>query len=200
MDAGHFDTLTAYAAANTLRLDDLNPHFWRTHDGGKTWTEINTGIAPGAVANSIREDPRKKGLLYAATDTQVWVSFDDGDHWQSLRLEHAGDLGARHPGEGRRVLPVLRSRGRHARPRLLDSRRRDAAAAAGGAARPRTAPYLFKPATGVRVRFGMNDPTPWPPELPAGENPPPGAILDYYLPAAASGRSEARDPERARAR
>ena len=86
MDAGHFDTLTAYAAANTLRVDDMNPHFWRTHDGGKTWTEINNGIAPGAVANSIREDPRKKGLLYAATDTQVWVSFDDGDHWSSLRL------------------------------------------------------------------------------------------------------------------
>ena len=86
MDAGHFDTKTAYAAANTLRLDDMNPHFWRTHDGGKTWTEIDNGIAGGAVANSIREDPRKKGLLYAATDTQVWVSFDDGDHWQSLRL------------------------------------------------------------------------------------------------------------------
>src|SRR5262249_3238568 len=87
MDAGHFDTKTAYAAANTLRLDDMNPHFWRTHDGGKTWTEINNGIAPGAVANSIREDPRKKGLLYAATDTQIWVSFDDGDHWHSLRLD-----------------------------------------------------------------------------------------------------------------
>jgi hypothetical protein len=84
IEAGHFDR-TAYAAANTLRLDDMNPHFWRTHDGGKTWTEINNGIAPGAVANSIREDPRKKGLLYAATDTQVWVSFDDGDHWQSLQ-------------------------------------------------------------------------------------------------------------------
>ena len=82
MEAGHFDTKTAYAAANTLRLDDMNPHFWRTHDGGKTWTEIDNGIAAGAVSNSIREDPRKKGLLYAATDTQVWVSFDDGDHWQ----------------------------------------------------------------------------------------------------------------------
>ncbi len=87
IDAGHFDTQTAYAAANTMRIDDMNPHFWRTHDGGKTWTEINNGIAPGAVTNSIREDPRKKGLLYAATDTQVWVSFDDGDHWQSLRLD-----------------------------------------------------------------------------------------------------------------
>ena len=86
MDAGHFDTKTAYAAANTLRLDDMNPHFWRTHDGGKTWTEIDNGIAAGAVANSIREDPRKKGLLYASTDTQVWVSFDDGDNWHSLRL------------------------------------------------------------------------------------------------------------------
>src|SRR5205085_6564904 len=87
IDAGHFDNLTAYAAANTLRLDDLNPHFWRTHDGGKTWTEIDTGIAPGAVASSIREYPRTKGLLYAATDLQVWVSFDVGYHSRSLKLD-----------------------------------------------------------------------------------------------------------------
>src|SRR5690242_9231284 len=87
MDAGHFDKATAYAAANTMRIDDMNPHFWRTHDGGKTWTEINNGIAPGAVANSIREDPRQRGLLYAATDLQVWVSYDDGDHWESLKMD-----------------------------------------------------------------------------------------------------------------
>jgi photosystem II stability/assembly factor-like uncharacterized protein len=87
IEAGHFSKLTAYAAANTLRLDDLNPHFWRTHDGGKTWTEINNGLAMGSPVNSIREDPRQKGLLYGATDTQVWVSFDDGDHWQSLRID-----------------------------------------------------------------------------------------------------------------
>lgn len=85
IEAGHFSTGTAYAAANTMRVDDMNPHFWRTHDGGRTWSEINTGLAPGAVANSIREDPRVKGLLYAATETQVWVSYDDGDHWESLR-------------------------------------------------------------------------------------------------------------------
>ena len=66
LEAGHFDTQTAYAAVNTLRLDDMNPHFIRTHDGGKTWTEINTGIAGGAASNSIREDPRQKGVLYAA--------------------------------------------------------------------------------------------------------------------------------------
>src|SRR6185436_7395495 len=87
MEAGHFDTRTAYAAANTLRVDDPNPHFWKTHDGGRSWQEISGGIAPGWVANTIREDPRVPGLLYAGTDTQVWVSFDDGEHWQSLRLD-----------------------------------------------------------------------------------------------------------------
>ena len=86
MDAGHFDAQTAYAAVNTLRLDDMRPHLFRTHDGGKTWTEIDNGIPDGAATSAIREDPKRKGLLYAGTETQVYVSFDDGDHWQSLRL------------------------------------------------------------------------------------------------------------------
>jgi photosystem II stability/assembly factor-like uncharacterized protein len=189
MDAGHFDNLTAYAAANTLRLDDMNPHFWRTHDGGKTWTEINTGIAPGAVANSIREDPRKKGLLYAATDVQVWVSFDDGDHWRSLRGNMpaisvrditikddstclCADLVAGTHGRGFWILDDVTP--------LRQSAEARAAQAANEA-------YLFKPITAVRVRFATNSPTPWPPELPAGENPPPGGIIDYYLSASASG-------------
>jgi hypothetical protein len=182
MEAGHFDAKTAYAAANTLRLDDMNPHLWRTHDGGKTWTEIDKGIDGGAVTNSIREDPRKKGLLYAATDTQVWVSFDDGDNWHSLRLNMApisvrdievkddascmcSDLVAGTHGRGFWILDDV-----------TPLRQVTEAAAAANA-------YLFKPETGVRVRFATNDPTPWPPELPAGENPPPGAIVDYYLPA-----------------
>jgi photosystem II stability/assembly factor-like uncharacterized protein len=181
MDAGHFDTKTAYAAANTLRLDDMNPHLWRTHDGGKTWTEIDHGIAAGAVTNSIREDPRKKGLLYAATDTQVWVSFDDGDNWSSLRLDMpaisvrdiqvkdddscmCSDLVAGTHGRGFWILDDVTP--------LRQAAEAHAAASA----------YLFKPETGIRIRFGTNDPTPWPPELPAGENPPAGAIVDYYLP------------------
>ena len=86
MDAGHFDAQTAYAAVNTMRLDDMRPHLFRTHDGGKTWTEIDNGIPDGAATSAIREDPKRKGLLYAGTETQVYVSFDDGDHWQSLRL------------------------------------------------------------------------------------------------------------------
>ncbi len=186
VEAGHFDTLTAYAAANTMRIDDMRPHFWRTHDGGRTWTEIDTGIAPGAAANAIREDPEKRGLLFASTETQVWVSFDDGDHWQSLRLDmpavsvrdlqvkddttcFCSDLVAGTHGRGFWILDDI-----------TPLRQIEEARAA------RTA-YLFRPETALRVRFGTNDPTPWPPEVPAGENPPPGAILDYYLPAAARG-------------
>jgi photosystem II stability/assembly factor-like uncharacterized protein len=189
IEAGHFDTRTAYAAANTMRIDDMNPHFWRTHDGGRTWTEIDGGIAPGAVANAIREDPRVPGLLYASTDTQVWVSFDDGEHWQSLRLNmpaisvrdiavkddstcHCADLLAGTHGRGFWILDDL------------TPLRQEAALRAAHAA---GSPYLVKPVTALRVRFGTNEPTPWPPELPAGQNPPRGAILDYYLPAGAAG-------------
>ncbi|HEV7705260.1 MAG TPA: hypothetical protein VGO46_13255 [Gemmatimonadaceae bacterium] len=184
IEAGHFDDRTAYAAANTLRLDDLNPHFWRTHDGGKSWTEIDDGIAPGAVANSIREDPRKKGLLYAATDAQVWVSFDDGDHWQSLRRDMpaisvrdlqvkddstclCSDLVAATHGRGYWILDDI-----------TPLRQRAEVSAA-------TDLYLLKPVTAVRVRGATNDPTPWPPELPAGENPSAGATIDYFVGSAA---------------
>jgi len=185
IEAGHFDTLTAYAAANTLRIDDMRPHFWRTHDGGRTWTEINTAIASNAVANSIREDPRVRGLLYAATDAQVWVSFDDGANWQSLRLNMpaisvrdiqvkddssclCADLIAGTHGRGFWILDDLSPIRQLARSRSAET-------------------YLVKPNTAVRVRFGTNEPTPWPPELPAAENPPAGAIIDYALAADASG-------------
>ncbi|MEZ4416126.1 MAG: glycoside hydrolase [Gemmatimonadota bacterium] len=186
IEAGHFDVGTAYAAANTMRIDDMNPHFWRTHDGGRTWVEINRGIAPGAVANSIREDPRTPGLLYAATETQVWVSFDDGDQWHSLRLDMpavsvrdikvkddstclCSDLVAGTHGRGFWILD-----------NVTPLRQAVEAASAERA-------YLFEPATAVRVRFGTNDPTEWTPELPHGENPLPGGIIDYWLAADAAG-------------
>jgi photosystem II stability/assembly factor-like uncharacterized protein len=186
IDAGHFDTQTAYAAANTMRIDDLNPHLWRTHDGGRTWTEIDHGIAPGAATNAIREDPHKKGLLYASTETQVWVSFDDGDNWQSLRLDMpavsvrdiqikddsicmCSDLIAGTHGRGFYILDDV-----------TPLRQAAEARSAGGA-------YLFKPQTALRIRLATNDPTPWPPEVPAGENPPNGAIIDYYLSSNVSG-------------
>ena len=85
MEASHFDPKTAYAAINTLRLDDLRPHILRTRDGGQTWTEIVNGIPSGGIVNVVREDPKTKGLLFAGSEREVYVSFDDGDHWQSLR-------------------------------------------------------------------------------------------------------------------
>ncbi|MEO8452355.1 MAG: glycoside hydrolase [Gemmatimonadota bacterium] len=189
IEAGHFDGKTAYAAANTMRIDEAMPHFFRTHDGGKSWTEINAGLTAGAVANAIREDPRQAGLLYAATETQVWFSTDDGDHWQSLRLNMpaisvrdievkddssclCADLVAGTHGRGFWILDDLTP--------LRQLVQVKAAAAAAS-------PYVVRPEPAVRVRFGTNDPTPWPPEVPAGENPPPGAIIDYYLPADQSG-------------
>ncbi|MFL5580595.1 MAG: glycoside hydrolase, partial [Gemmatimonadaceae bacterium] len=84
IDASRFDSLGAYVAVNTFRLDDLRPHVYRTHDGGRTWQRMVAGIDSGAVINAVREDPKRRGLLYAAGETQVWVSFDDGDRWQSL--------------------------------------------------------------------------------------------------------------------
>ena len=186
IDAGHFDTQTAYAAANTERIDDMNPHFWRTHDGGKTWAEIDNGIAPGAAANSIREDPRQRGLLYASTETQVWVSFDDGDHWQSLRLDMPAvsvrDLQVKDDSicMCSDLIAGTHGRGFYILDDVTPLRQEVAALRASPA-------YLYKPATAIRIRLGTNDPTPWPPELPAGENPPNGAIIDYYLAADVQG-------------
>jgi photosystem II stability/assembly factor-like uncharacterized protein len=189
LDAGHFDTKTAYIAANTLRLDDLRPHFYRTHDGGATWTEIANGLPGNAAANTIREDTRVRGLLYAGTDTQVWVSFDDGDHWESLRVDMpaisvrdlqvkddstclCSDLVAGTHGRGFYILDNITMLRQMATARQ--------AMAAGKA-------YLFAPATAVRVRFAVNDPTPWPPEVPSGESAPSGAFIDFALPSSSAG-------------
>ena len=174
MDAGHFDAETAYAAVNTMRLDDMRPHLFRTHDGGKTWTEIDNGIPDGAATSAIREDPKRKGLLYAGTENQVYVSFDDGDHWQSLRLNM--------PASSVRDLEVKGDdliAGTHGRGFLIlddvTPLRQITAQIAGENA------HLYAPETAIRIRNDMNPPTPWPPDMATGKNPPDGAIIDYYL-------------------
>ena len=86
MDASHFDAKSAYAAVNTIRLDDLRPHIYRTRDEGKTWQEIVQGLPNDENVNAVREDPKRRGLLFAATERGVYYSLDDGDNWQSLRL------------------------------------------------------------------------------------------------------------------
>jgi photosystem II stability/assembly factor-like uncharacterized protein len=86
IDAGRFDDQTAYAAVNTFRLDDLRPHIYRTHDGGATWKEIVNGLPNGGIVNTVREDPFQQGLLFCGTEQAVYFSRDDGENWQTLRL------------------------------------------------------------------------------------------------------------------
>ena len=180
IDAGRFDAQTAYAAINTLRLDDMRPHIYRTHDGGKTWTHITNGIPDVAPVNAVREDPKRKGLLFAGTEREIFVSFDDGDHWQSLRLNMPAtsmrdlivkddDLVVATHGRGFWILDDIT-------PLRQLSREADSAEA-----------ILFKPQVATRVRWNMNTDTPLPPDEPAGENPPDGAVINYALKAEASG-------------
>jgi hypothetical protein len=179
MDASHFDANTAYAAVNTLRLDDLRPHIYRTKDGGKTWTEIVSGIDDGATINVVREDPKRRGLLFAGSERTVWFSLDDGDHWRSLRLNL--------PATSIRDLIIKDNDlvvGTHGRGIwILDDFSAIRQWTPKAAADPAT---LFKPATATRVRFSMYTDTPVPPDEPMAENPPDGAPIDYYLSRAAS--------------
>ncbi len=180
LEASHFDPQTAYAAINTLRLDDLRPHIYRTRDSGKTWTETTSGIPENENVNSVREDPKRKGLLFAGTERAVYVSFDDGDHWQSLRLNM--------PATSVRDLTIKDNDlavGTHGRGFwILDDitplRQMDNKVVASNA-------FLFAPELAYRVRWDTNPDTPLPPDEPAGQNPPDGAIFNYYLKSAAAG-------------
>lgn len=174
MDAGHFDAQTAYAAVNTMRLDDMRPHLFRTHDGGKSWTEIDNGIPDGAATSAIREDPKRKGLLYAGSETQVYVSFDDGDHWQSLRLNMPASSVRDLEVKGDDLIAATHGRGFLILDDVTPLRQIAAHLAEENA-------HLYTPQTALRIRNDMNPPTPWPADMATGKNPPDGAIIDYYL-------------------
>ena len=174
IEASHTDPKTAYAAVNTLRLDDLHPHIYRTRDGGKTWTEIISGIPVDENVNSVREDTRRIGLLFAGTERAVYVSFDDGDHWESLRLNMPAtsirdllikddDLAVATHGRGFWILDDITPL-RQLEPRVLSERA-----------------FLFAAEPALRIHWNSNTDTPLPPDTPAGQNPPDGAIVDYYL-------------------
>jgi photosystem II stability/assembly factor-like uncharacterized protein len=179
MDASHFDENTAYAAVNRIRCDDMKPHIYKTNNGGVSWKEIVNGL-PNDPINVVREDPFRKGLLYAGSERAVYVSFDDGEHWQSLRLNMPAtsirdlvikddDLVVGTHGRGFWILDNITPL-RQLNEQIIKS-----------------GPVLYKPQTAYRVRWNQYTDTPIPQEEPAGENPPDGAMIDYYLDADAKG-------------
>ncbi len=174
LDASHFDTASAYAAVNRFRLDDLHPYIYRTHDGGTTWQKIIIGLPDNEPVNTVREDPERKGLLFAGTERSVYVSWDDGDHWQSLKMNL--------PPTSIRDLVVHNDDivvGTHGRSFwIMDNitpLRQFASDVANDSA------HLYAPQLTYRVRRNNNPDTPLPPEEAAGQNPPDGAMIDYSL-------------------
>jgi len=180
LEASHFDEKTAFASVSRFRVDDLTPYIYRTRDSGKTWELITSGLPNDAPVDTVREDPVRKGLLFAGSETSVWMSFDDGDHWQSLQLNlphtsmrdlwiHGSDLIVATHGRSFWILDDI-----------TPLRQMDEKALAAGV-------WLSHPALAYRVKRDTNTDTPLPPDEPLAENPPDGAAIDYYLAQPASG-------------
>jgi hypothetical protein len=178
LEASGHDAATAYAVISGFR--DLRPLIYRTRDYGQNWQLINTGLTQTGSARVVREDPVRKGLLYAGTWNGVYVSLDDGDHWQTLQLNlptatvndldvHDGDLVAATYGRSLWILDDI-----------TPLRQYDAKW-------PQSDAHLLSPRSTVRVRWDMYQDTPLPPETPAGNNPPDGAIIYYFLKSAPAG-------------
>ena len=170
IEASPFDAATAYVAVDAHKLDNFKPYIFKTTDFGKTWTSLAAGLPDNSYVHAVHEDPKRKGLLYAGTETGLWVSFDDGSHWQSLQLNlpptpihdmvvHNDDLTAATHGRSFWVLDDL-----------SPLRQASANIATEEA-------HLFTPRSANRTREGHVDPR----HYPIGENPPPGAILYYFL-------------------
>ena len=178
IEASPHDVAVAYAAVDRHQVDDLNPYIYRTRDSGKTWQKITQDLPPGAYVHAVREDPRRKGLLFAGTELGVYVSYDDGDRWQPLQnnlpvssvrdlVIHGDDLVVATHGRAFWILDDI-----------SPLREWTAAIAAQDA-------HLFHPAPAIRIRRSESHDTPLPLETPVGQNPPAGAIFDYFLKSAA---------------
>jgi photosystem II stability/assembly factor-like uncharacterized protein len=174
IEASHFDVNEAYAAVERHQLSDYEPHIYRTLDSGKTWTEITRGLPAGIYVQTVKEDPARRGLLFTGTERNVFVSFDDGDHWQSLQLNlppasmrdlavHRDDLIVATHGRGFWMIDYITPLRQ-----LSDEVAKENA-------------YLFQPAVAYLLTPGNDNGTPMPRDEPIAENPPFGAMIDYYL-------------------
>ncbi len=176
LDASHLDAATAYVALRAA--GETTPSFYRTHDYGRSWTKIVNGLptdqVSGSYAHVIRADPEKAGLLYAGTESAMYVSFDDGDHWQSLMLNLPNTSYRDIVVKDNDLIVATYGRGIWILDDISPLRQITPAIAAEPA-------HLFKPGNAIRVRREMNEDTPFPPEVPHAENPPVGAIIYYYL-------------------
>jgi photosystem II stability/assembly factor-like uncharacterized protein len=170
IDASPHDANTAYVAVDRHRLDDFKPYIYKSADLGKTWAQIVNGIPEGAYVHAVREDPKRKGLLYAGTEIGVYVSFDDGAHWQPLQLNlpvspihdlviKDDDLVVATHGRSFWILDNLTP----LRQVTAQSNQADAT--------------LYQPQTGLRLHYA----TEFDKRQPVGDNPPPGAMIDYYF-------------------
>jgi len=181
ISASHFDDATAYVSVSRFRINDLRPYIFRTHDGGVTWQPISAGLPDNSPVDTVREDTIRKGMLFAGTETAVWMSLDDGDHWQALQynLPHTSmrdlwvkdnDLIVATHGRSFWILDDISAL------RQLSDLQSPAKT------------FLFKPGEAYRVRRSTYTDTPLPIDEPAGENPPAGAVIDYYLPPSVTDR------------
>jgi photosystem II stability/assembly factor-like uncharacterized protein len=173
VEASRHDLATAYLTVGARR-ESTSPYVFRTDDYGKSWRKIVNGFPEHEMVRVVREDPKRKDLLYAGTDTSVYVSWDRGDHWQPLSLNlpatpitdlqvHDHDLVISTFGRSLWILDDI-----------TPLREISPSVTAADAT-------LFVPAPAVRVRWDNYQDTPYPIETPAGQNPPDGAILYYYL-------------------
>jgi hypothetical protein len=180
IDASHTDLNTAYAAAERHQLEDYDPYIYRTRDAGKTWEPIVTGLPKGVYVQTVKEDPVRPGLLFCGTERGVFVSFDFGDHWQPLQLNlppsSMRDLAVKDDD----LIVATHGRGFWILDNITPLRQIDANALTADA-------ILFKPQPTVLVPEPNEQGTPIPKDEPFAENAPWGAMLDYYLKAAASG-------------
>jgi photosystem II stability/assembly factor-like uncharacterized protein len=174
IDASPHDAASAFAAIDRHQMDDITPHIYRTHDFGKTWTKIASGIPANAYVHAVREDPIRKGLLFAATELGVYVSFNDGELWQPLQLNLPVSPIRDLVVKGNDLVVATHGRSFWILDDISPLRDLNSTTAAAGV-------YLFHAATAIRLRKNEARDTPLQPETPVGKNPPAGAIIDYSL-------------------